>query len=90
MCIEVENKTAKSMIKLINDMIYKEKSKEFEFPIDDRNKFSIAITSNGIEIELIDFLNNESYMFSVANCKDYNSLYSVISYMLTNKRRCEE
>lgn len=55
MCIEVENKTAKSMIKLINDMIHKEKSKEFEFPIDDRNKISIVVTSNGIEIELIDF-----------------------------------
>lgn len=90
MCIEVENKTAKSMIKLINDMIYKEKSKEFEFPIDDRNKISIVVTSNGIEIELIDFSSNESYMFSVANCKDYNSLYAVILYMLTNKRRCEE
>lgn len=90
MCIEVENKTAKSMIKLINDMIYKEKSKEFEFPIDGRNKISIVVTSNGIEIELIDFLRNESYMFSVANCKDYNSLYAVILYMLTNKRRYEE
>lgn len=86
----MENKTAKSIIKLINDMIYKEKSKEFEFPIDDRNKFSIAVTSNGIEIDLIDFLSNESYMFSVANYKDYNSLYAVISYMLMNKRRCEE